>query len=99
LIFSNDDETLPKDIFFRKKKPPKYYLKVVIMEFNSKACDFAQEKNNQWDVFSIFGCMKPIISLIKDSKNFGKSEIHADCWEIPFEIITGNIFFSKAKKT
>lgn len=48
------------------------------------------EKQLTW-VDGIFNCMKPVLSLI------GKSNIHesrmrnVDDWEIPFEIISGEI--------
>lgn len=51
------------------------------------------EKQLSW-VDGIFNCMKPVLSLI------GKSNLHearmrnVDDWEIPFEIISGENYFS-----
>jgi hypothetical protein len=55
---------------------------------STKKCNM-NEKQISW-VDGIFNCMKPVLSLI------GKGSIHEtrmrngdDCWEIPFEIISG----------
>jgi hypothetical protein len=66
------------------------------MDYDIKICKTTSDPTNSkqigWgeNVWRIFGCMKPVLSLIGKSYMFDIDKKQAtDGWEIPFEIISG----------
>lgn len=61
------------------------------MDYNPKLCEISDETKAGWkmdNIWKIFGCMKPVLTLIGKSHNDNNNNADSD-WEIPFEVFSG----------
>jgi hypothetical protein len=54
---------------------------------NNINCSGVNGKHNGW-MDGLFGCIRPVLSLIGKSQIIEIKSKHTDDWEIPFEVIT-----------
>jgi hypothetical protein len=94
------DKSEPAPVLWPKIDTPP----LEIMDYDIKMCKIGDDSTKQlgWsdNVWKIFGCMKPVFSLIGNRTNiFDVNKNRSDgSWEVPFEMISGMCVIAMWKK-